>query len=236
MAQRHALTIAVIYADIAKRNLPRLSNARSSLNSLPWRWRRSCLTDCSKLAAASHCSREFAVNTFSRALAFVSLMTLAACSVPRPYEPPPQPQTTPPSGGTPNVETQPAPAPAPVEEPTQLPPPVVREPSLGAASRALVSQAQTQLASKNFAVAASSIERALRIEPDNPLLWIELGKVRQAEGNYGQAENMGRKAASMAVNAPRAQAAAWSLIAESLRARGKTAQAREAEARATQMR
>lgn len=156
-------------------------------------------------------------------------MALAACSVPRPYEPPPRPAPAP---GAP-VETQPAPAPAPpVEEPTPVPPPVVREPTLGSASRALVGQAQSQVASKNYAVAASSIERALRIEPDNPLLWIELGKVRQAEGNYQQAENMGRKAASMAVNAPRAQSAAWALIAESLRARGKTAQAREAQEKA----
>jgi len=161
-------------------------------------------------------------------------MSLAACSVPRPYEPPP-PQPSPAPGGAP-VETQPAPAPAPpVEEPTPLPPPVVREPTLGSASRALVSQAQSQAASKNYAVAASSLERALRIEPDNPLLWIELGKVRQAEGNYQQAENMGRKAASMAVNAPRAQSAAWTLIAESLRARGKTAQAREAQERASRL-
>ena len=108
---------------------------------------------------------------------------------------------------------------------------MVREPTLGAASRALVGQAQTQLATKNFAVAASSIERALRIEPDNPLLWIELGKVRQAEGNYVQAENMGRKAVSMSA-APRAQSAAWRLIAESYRARGKNSEAREAQARA----
>jgi tetratricopeptide (TPR) repeat protein len=103
---------------------------------------------------------------------------------------------------------------------------------LNPASRALVSQAQNQLASKNFAVAASSIERALRIEPGNPLLWIELGKVRQAEGNYSQAENMARKAVSMSVNAPRTQAAAWRLIAESYRARGRNTEARDALARA----
>ena len=88
------------------------------------------------------------------------------------------------------------------------------------------------MSSKNFAVAASSIERALRIEPGNPLLWIELGKVRQAEGNYVQAENMGRKAVSMSVNAPRTNSAAWSLIAESLRARGKNVEAQAAQARA----
>lgn len=119
-----------------------------------------------------------------------------------------------------------------MEEPQPLPPPVVREPSLGAASRALISQAQIQMATKNYPVAASSIERALRIEPDNPLLWIELGKVRLAEGNYVQAENMARKAVSMSVNAPRAQSSAWRLIAESYRARGKNIQAHEAQARA----
>ena len=162
----------------------------------------------------------------------LAFAALGACTVPRPYEPPPQ--TTAPApgpGGTP-VETQPAPTPPPVDEPTPLPEPVVREPTLGPASKALVSQAQSQVASKNFAVAASSLERALRIEPDNPLLWIELGKVRQAEGNYGQAENMGRKAASMAGNAPRARSAAWSLVAEALRAQGKNQQAREAQASA----
>nr|WP_298726295.1 hypothetical protein [uncultured Steroidobacter sp.] len=132
----------------------------------------------------------------------------------------------------PPVETQPAPPP---EQPSEQPPPpapVIREPVLSAASRALVGQAQLQLKSKNYPVAASSIERALRIEPDNPLLWIELGKVRQAEGNYVQAENMGRKAASMSVNAPKAYSAAWTLISESLRARGKNTEAQEAMLRA----
>lgn len=156
---------------------------------------------------------------------------LSACVVQQPA-PSPAPSVPVPPPPPPTVQTQPAPPPPQIAEPEPLPPPVVREPTLGPASRALVGQAQTQLASKNFAVAASSIERALRIEPDNPLLWIELGKVRQAEGNYVQAENMARKAVSMASNAPRAQSAAWSLIADSYRARGKNAEAREADARA----
>jgi Tfp pilus assembly protein PilF len=99
-------------------------------------------------------------------------------------------------------------------------------------SQALVQQAQAQLAVKNYAVAAGSIERALRIEPDNPLLWIELAKVRQAEGNYVQAENLARKAVSMSVQAPRTQAQAWQLIAETYRARGKNIEAQDAEAKA----
>ncbi|HKR37684.1 MAG TPA: tetratricopeptide repeat protein [Steroidobacteraceae bacterium] len=155
---------------------------------------------------------------------------LTACAVPSPYQkpapPPEQAPETPPS-----TETQPGQSPS-VPEPLPPPAPVVREPTLGAASRALVSQAQTQMATKNYPVAASSIERALRIEPDNPLLWIELGKVRFAEGNYVQAENMARKAVSMSVNAPRAQSSAWRLIADSYRARGKNIEAQEAQARA----
>lgn len=170
-------------------------------------------------------------------LAACALLTLAGCAVPQPYRPPSgEVPSTPVPEQPPEQPTQTQPVPEPPQiEPQPIPEPVVREPVLNSASRALVGQAQTQLASKNFAVAASTIERALRIEPGNPLLWIELGKVRQAEGNYSQAENMGRKAVSMAANAPRAQAAAWRLIAESHIARGNNVQAREAQARAEQL-
>ena len=167
-------------------------------------------------------------------LAPAFLLALDACTLPQPYRPPGQgpavPVPAPPPGSP--TQTQPAPEQPRVEEPQPLPPPVIREPTLGAASRALVDQSRVQMASKNFTVAAGSIERALRIEPDNPLLWIELGKVRQAEGNYVQAENMGRKAVSMATNAPRTQSAAWSLIADSYRSRGKNAEARDADIKA----
>ena len=168
-------------------------------------------------------------RTQQRLVLLLASALLGACAAPSPYQkpapPPEQPAETPPA------ETRPGEPPSTVEEPQPAPAPVVREPTLGAASRALVGQAQTQIATKNYAVAASSIERALRIEPDNPLLWIELGKVRLAEGNYVQAENMGRKAVSMSVNAPRAQSSAWRLIAESYRARGKNLEAQEAQAR-----
>ena len=164
----------------------------------------------------------------------IAAVAMGGCAAPSPYQKPaPAPV---PSTQEPPVQTQPGSPPTTVEEPQPLPEPITREPTLGPASRALVSQAQSQLATKNFAVAASSIERALRIEPDNPLLWIELGKVRQAEGNYVQAENMGRRAVAMSANAPRAQSAAWSLIAESYRARGKNTEAREAQARADGLR
>jgi tetratricopeptide (TPR) repeat protein len=171
-------------------------------------------------------------------LALTLALALSACKLPNPYSPPP-PKPQPSPGGAPNLpppeqppptRTEPVPPPEPVEEPA--PPPPVREYQLGSATRSLVNQAHTQVAAGNFAVAAGSIERALRIEPNNPLLWIELGKVRQAEGNYAQAENLGRKALSLASGDPRTQSSAWRLIAEALRARGKAPEAQEAEARA----
>ena len=164
-------------------------------------------------------------------LSLVSL--LAACAVPQPYEPP-APQT--PSEREEGVQTQPGSPPSTVEPPQPLPEPVSREPVLSPASRALVAQAQSQLKSNNYAVAAASIERALRIEPGNPLLWIELGKVRQAEGNYVQAENMARKAVSMSVQAPKAQTQAWLLVAQSLKARGKNVEAQQAQGKADALR
>lgn len=170
-------------------------------------------------------------------LSLTLALALAACKLPNPYSQPPPQQPQPAPGGAPNLPpaqppppTEPVPPPAPVEEPPTPPPP--REYQLGSATRSLVSQARTQAAAGNFSVAAGSIERALRIEPNNPLLWIELGRVRQAEGNYAQAENLGRKALSLATGDPRTQSSAWRLIAEALRARGRAPEAQEAQARA----
>jgi Flp pilus assembly protein TadD len=107
--------------------------------------------------------------------------------------------------------------------------PAVKQYRLGPASSALVSQAKTQADSGNFGLAASTIERAMRIEPDSPLLWIELGRVRLAQGNASQADSMGRKALASATGDPKATASAWRLIADSLRALGRNPEAAEAD-------
>ena len=107
--------------------------------------------------------------------------------------------------------------------------------TLSSASRALVNQAQAQRRNGDLPGATVSLERALRIEPNNPLLWIEMGRLRMDQRNYVQAESMGRKALSMAVGDNRTQAAAWQLIADSLQARGKNPQAQEALERAQEL-
>jgi Tfp pilus assembly protein PilF len=118
--------------------------------------------------------------------------------------------------------------------PPQLPRERPRVPAatLSPASKSLVSQAQAQRKRGDLPGATVSLDRALRIEPNNPLLWIEMGRLRMDQRNFPQAENMGRKALAMAVGDSQTQSSAWVLIADSLKARGKNPQAQEAYERA----
>ena len=98
-----------------------------------------------------------------------------------------------------------------------------------------MSQAHQQARTGDTAQAAATLERALRIEPDNPLVWTELGRVRLAENNPPQADAMGRKALTLASGDAAAQSSAWRLIADALRARGDNGGAAEAERRAASL-
>ena len=101
--------------------------------------------------------------------------------------------------------------------------------------RARVRRPQAQRKKGDLAGATVSLERALRIEPNNPLLWIEMGRLRMDQRNYPQAENMGRKALSMSVGDDRTQSAAWQLIGDSFKARGKNPQAQAAYDKAAEL-
>ncbi len=140
------------------------------------------------------------------------------------------------TSGNVNPDTATAASPLPVP-PT--PPPVVAPPTshafhLGPAATALVAQAHRQAAA-DPQLAISTLERALRIEPDNPLLWIELGEVHETAGRYEQAGGIGHKALQLATGDPHAQSASWHLIADSLKARNRNAEAAEAQRRADEL-
>ncbi len=100
------------------------------------------------------------------------------------------------------------------------------------ATAALVAQAHKQETGGNYAPAAATLERALRIEPENPLLWIELGQIRLGEGNAAQADSLGHKALALATGDVHAQASAWRLVADPLRARQRNKEAADADKRA----
>ena len=78
--------------------------------------------------------------------------------------------------------------------------------------------------------ASSTLDRALRIEPNNPLLWIELGRLRLAESDAHQAEGCGRKALVLASGDHGTQAQAGRLLADALRAQQRNQEARRGRA------
>ena len=106
-------------------------------------------------------------------------------------------------------EAPPAPA-----EPLPLP---RTAPPVSSASQALLTQSRGHQAAGRYEQAAASIERALRIEPRQPVLWLELGNIRLKEGDFAQAESMGRKALSLATGDAALTARAEQLIATAKR-------------------
>lgn len=175
---------------------------------------------------------------------FVSLLlsALAGCAAP-PFqtEPPGAPSGPSTAGRGPSIPEVPEPGTTePVIE-APLPAPLPRErpkvppATLSPASKALVTQAQAQRSKGDLPGAAISLERALRIEPRNPLVWIEMGRLRMDQRNYTQAESMGRKALSVAIGDERSQSQAWLLIADALRARDRNTEAEEALERSREL-
>jgi predicted Zn-dependent protease len=150
----------------------------------------------------------------------------------QPVHPAPGAATGSVTSATPAAPAAAVPAPPPAPPPVTAPPPATRQFRLGAAATALVAQAHRQAAGGDPQLAISSIERALRIEPDNPLLWIELGELHESAGHFEQAGGIGHKALQLSTGDPHAQSASWHLIAESLKARNRNGEATEAQHRA----
>jgi len=164
------------------------------------------------------------------AAAFSAAALLSACSLLAPHPPASQPPTPQMSSPQPQVPPAPLQSPSPSSSPpAPRAPPPARENHLSAATRSLVTQARTQVAHGDLPAASSTLDRALRIEPNNPLLWVELGRLRLAESDAHQAEGCGRKALALASGDRIAQAQAGRLLADALRAQGRNQEAREVE-------
>ncbi len=114
---------------------------------------------------------------------------------------------------------------------TPAPPPAPHY-RLGPAAQALVTAAQSQENARNYGLAAETLERALSIEPRNPLVWLALGHESLGAGNAAQAYGMARKALYLASGDPAVQSSAWGLIAAALRAQGRNQAALAAEHKA----
>jgi hypothetical protein len=162
-----------------------------------------------------------------------SLSTLALCiataallgGCPSPAQRPSPP------GSLPGARSGDAPPsiPPPPGAPAPRSPPPPRANRLSPATLSLVTQARALLAHGDFNGASSTLDRALRIEPNNPLLWIEQGRERLVESEPRQAEGCGRKALALASGDHAAQKQAGRLLADSLRAQQRNQEAQELE-------
>lgn len=77
---------------------------------------------------------------------------------------------------------------------------------------ALVQNAKNDAAAGRLPSAAANLERALRIEPRNPVLWHELARVRLDEGQSAQAEQLANKSLTLAGTDAGLRAENWRLI------------------------
>jgi hypothetical protein len=107
-----------------------------------------------------------------------------------PTPPPGRPEPSSPRGVfVPDRSGEPAPAPAPTPNRTQS--------DARSASSALLAQSRSERAAGSYAQATASIERALRLDPNNAELWVERGELALQTGNAAQAATMARKALTL---------------------------------------
>lgn len=166
-------------------------------------------------------------------------LALGACSLLQPAEEPPRttqavppivthPVPPPPQAPEPVAAQHPAPAAVPDAPPATAP--STREYRLGPAAQSLVTQARAQVQRGELPGASTTLDRAIRIEPNNPLLWIEVARLRLAENDLRQAEGCARKALALASGDRAARAQAGHVLVDALRAQRRIPEARELEA------
>lgn len=95
----------------------------------------------------------------------------------------------------------------------------------------LLQTAEQDIAGGRLDQAANSLERALRIEPQNALLWYRLAGVRLQQGRAQDAISLASRSTTLTTD-ERLVTANWELIAEAHEFRGDAAKAGEARRKA----
>jgi hypothetical protein len=121
-----------------------------------------------------------------------------------------------------------SPAPEVVAFATPAPP----LPELPPAAGALAEQAERQRQAGDYVGAAATLERALRIQPQEAYLWNRLARVRMEQGRYAQAGNFAQRSNALAKDQPALKQDNWGMIAVARRTAGDIAGATEAEEKA----
>lgn len=151
-------------------------------------------------------------------------------SQPPPSSPSGQNMPTQPSGNRGSASTS-----AP-QQPQKKTPPQRASQVSSPAVMSLLGSADTLANAGHMGAAASTLERALDLEPRNPFIYQRLAAVRLAQGQTGQAEQMAMKSNSVSNNNPFVEAGNWQLIAEARKQAGNSNGAQKAQAQAVNFR
>jgi hypothetical protein len=163
--------------------------------------------------------------------AMIGLLALSGCSrlfekpepVPRPVYPREAEPVTPPAS-----ERLEAPRAIPKSRPVpQVETPAAQTPAVAA----LLRDAEADRVSGNLDRAAATAERAIRIQPRNPLVWQQLAQIRLQQHQSAAAEGMAKKSNVLGAGNHVLVQRNWSIIAEARRQRGDTQGAADAEAK-----
>ncbi len=136
--------------------------------------------------------------------------------LPPPPPPPAQPLPTPPAAVTPPAPERGLPRAVPSRSP---------------AVAALTTQAGQQSRAGDLEQASASLERALRIEPDNPWVWHQLALVRLFQRQDDQAAQLAARSNALTADTG-LQARNWRVIAQAKERAGDAQEAASAAARA----
>jgi tetratricopeptide (TPR) repeat protein len=107
---------------------------------------------------------------------------------------------------------------------------------MGNAASSLLDKAENQRRAGDLDGAASTLERALRIESRHPLLWNRLAQVRMQQQNYSLAAELASKSNTLAGSDSSLKRSNYLIIADARRASGDVAGAGAAQSRADALR
>ncbi|MDH4275870.1 MAG: tetratricopeptide repeat protein [Gammaproteobacteria bacterium] len=93
----------------------------------------------------------------------------------------------------------------------------------------LLEDAQAKVEKGQLDAAVATLERGLRIDPRNPLLWLRFAQVRLKQGKPSLAEQLANKALVLAGGARALVTESWRVILEARAARGDTQGAKNAQ-------
>ena len=88
-------------------------------------------------------------------------------------------------------------------------------PSAPTATSALIEQSRLERAGGRYEAAAATLERALRIAPADPRLWLELAELRLLQNDVAQVRVLAQRALTLAAGDPAVERRARALLVAS---------------------